>query len=113
MATVRNRRVVQNHIGGVHAAAMTLVAETATGMVLAMNLPDDRVPVIKSMKVEFKKRAKGAIRAEASLTREQIEKIRTTGKGEVLVAVRVTDEVGTEGVFYEMLWAWTPKRQDH
>ncbi|MGL4807495.1 MAG: DUF4442 domain-containing protein, partial [Giesbergeria sp.] len=30
---VANQRRVQNHIHGVHAAAMTLLAETATGMV--------------------------------------------------------------------------------
>ena len=31
---IENRARVQNHIGGVHAAAMALVAETATGFVV-------------------------------------------------------------------------------
>jgi acyl-coenzyme A thioesterase PaaI-like protein len=110
VATVRNRRIVQNHIGSVHAAATALVAETATGMLVGMSVPDSRVPVIKSMKVEFKKRAKGAIKAVASLTPEQVERIRTEEKGEILVAVDVRDEAGTEIVLCEMIWAWTPKR---
>ncbi len=38
---VANRRRVQNHIHGVHAAAMTLLAETATGMVVGMTVRDD------------------------------------------------------------------------
>ena len=35
---------------------MALMAETATGFVVGMAVPDDRIPVIKSMKVEYLKR---------------------------------------------------------
>lgn len=35
---LRNRRRVQNHIGGIHAAATALLAESATGAVFAMNV---------------------------------------------------------------------------
>jgi uncharacterized protein (TIGR00369 family) len=108
---VENRRRVRNHIGSVHAAAIALIAETATGFVVGMNVPDDRTPVIKSMKVEYKKRSKGGLRAEASLTAAQLEAIRSTEKGEVTVAVRVTDEAGLEPVLCEMIWAWTPRRK--
>ena len=51
--TLKNKKKVRNHIKGVHAAAMGLLAETATGMVVGMNVPDDRIPVIKSMKVTY------------------------------------------------------------
>ena len=111
VVTVKNRRIVQNHIGGVHAAAMALIAETATGFVVGMNVPDDRVPVIKSLKVEYKKRASGGLRAVATLTPEQIERMRTTEKGEVSVSVLVTDDAGVEPIVCEMIWAWTPKRR--
>ena len=111
VVSVKNRRIVQNHIGGVHAAAMALLAETATGFVVGMNVPDDRVPVIKSLKVEYKKRATGGLRAVASLTQAQIDQIRQTEKGEVNVEVKVTDEAGVEPVICEMIWAWTPKRK--
>jgi acyl-coenzyme A thioesterase PaaI-like protein len=111
VVSVKNRRIVQNHIGGVHAAAMALIAETATGFVVGMNVPDDRVPVIKSLKVEYKKRASGGLRAVATLTPEQIERMRTTEKGEVSVSVLVTDDAGIEPIVCEMIWAWTPKRR--
>jgi acyl-coenzyme A thioesterase PaaI-like protein len=111
VVALQNRRRVRNHIGGVHAAAIALAAETATGFVLALNVPDTRAPVIKSMKVEYKKRAQGGVRAEASLSPEQIELIRTTEKGDVLVDVKVFDERGVEPVSCEMVWAWTPKRR--
>jgi uncharacterized protein (TIGR00369 family) len=63
VATLANNARVRNHIGGVHAAAMALLAETVTGFVVGMNVPDDRVPVIKSMHVDYTKRAKGGLRA--------------------------------------------------
>ena len=44
MASIAHRRKVQNHIGGVHATATALLAETATGMVVGMNLPDEKLP---------------------------------------------------------------------
>ncbi|WP_251357953.1 DUF4442 domain-containing protein [Kangiella sp. TOML190] len=106
-----NRKKVQNHIGTVHAAGMALVAETATGMVVGMNVPDDKIPVIKSMNINYVKRAVGALTAKAHLTDEQIENILNTEKGEVEVAVTVTDEEGKEPIGAQMVWAWTPKRR--
>src|SRR5262249_23188899 len=111
VVTVKNRKRVRNHIGSVHAAAIALIAETATGFVGGLNVPDDRAPVIKTMKVDYKKRAKGGLRAEASLTQEQIDQILSTEKGEVKVEVKVTDDAGVEPVQCEMIWAWTPKRR--
>lgn len=110
VVSIRNRRPVQNHINGVHAAAMALLAETATGFVVGMNLPDDKLPLIKSLKVDYLKRTKGDMRAVATLTPEQVQLVRTTPKGEVLVPVVVTDESGQEPIQCEMLWAWVPKK---
>ncbi|MGB5811610.1 MAG: DUF4442 domain-containing protein [Polyangiales bacterium] len=111
IVSVKNRRKVQNHIGSVHACAMALIAETATGFVVGMNLPDTAVPVIKSLKIDYVKRATGAMRAEATLTEEQRRRIMTDPKGDVLVHCRVTDETGIEPIQCEMTWAWTPKRR--
>lgn len=107
---LKNRKKVQNHIGTVHAAGMALIAETATGMVVGMNVPDDKVPVIKTLKVDFLKRAKGDLMAKAHLTEEQINDILTLEKGEVEVAVSVTDDEGKEPIGCQMVWAWTPRR---
>ncbi|WP_374657599.1 DUF4442 domain-containing protein [Inhella sp.] len=106
---IANQRKVQNHIQGVHAAAMTLLAETATGMVVGMNVRDDCLPLCKSLGVNFRKRATGALRAEASLSDEQRALMAREPKGEVKVAVRVTDEAGIEPIECEFVWAWIPK----
>ena len=108
---IANVRKVQNHIDGVHAAATTLLAETATGMVVGMNVRDDCVPVVKEINVQFKKRATGALKAVASLTTEQRELMRSSDKGEVVVPVTVTDETGIEPVECRFVWAWIPSKR--
>jgi acyl-coenzyme A thioesterase PaaI-like protein len=105
---IANRRPVQNHIHGVHAAAMALLAETATGMVVGMNVRDDCLPLAKSMHIDFKKRAQGAMRAVATLSDVQRQQMQQTDKGEVRVQVQVSDESGAEPIECEFIWAWIP-----
>ncbi|MGH1338612.1 MAG: DUF4442 domain-containing protein [Aureispira sp.] len=111
IVTLANKRKVQNHIGQVHAAATALLAETATGMVVGMNVPDDKIPLLKSMQVTYLKRSQGQQHAVASLDAAQIEHLKTAEKGDVTVPVIVKDSVGTQVVEVEMVWAWIPKRR--
>jgi acyl-coenzyme A thioesterase PaaI-like protein len=108
---LKNRRKVRNHIQQIHAAAMILLAETATGMAVGMNIPDDKIPLIKSMKTDFVKRSTGAMRAVAKLTDAQIQDIQTLEKGEVKVPVTITDEAQIEPILVEATWAWIPKKR--
>lgn len=101
---------VQNHIGQIHAAATTLLAETATGMVVGMNIPDDKLPLMKQLSVKFIKRSVGQQRATATLSNEQIELMRNTEKGNFPVPVSIVDETGEEVVLAEMIWAWVMKK---
>ena len=105
---IRNQKKVQNHIEGIHASAMNLLAETATGMVVGMNVRDDCIPVAKELKMSFKKRATGDMRAVATLTDEQRVLMQASEKGEVNVSVVVTDEAGVHPVECEFIWAWIP-----
>lgn len=113
VVSIKNQKKVRNHIKQIHAAAMVLLAETATGMVVGMNVPDDKIPLIKSLTTQFVRRSSGAMRAEAWLSEDQRQRILTQDKGEVLVSVNITDESGESPIECEMLWAWIPKkRQD-
>ncbi len=105
---INNVKKVQNHIEGIHASAMNLLAETATGMVVGMNVRDDCIPLAKELKMAFKKRATGNMRAVATLTAEQRALMRASDKGEVNVTVVVTDEAGVHPVECEFIWAWIP-----
>ena len=111
VVSARNRRKIQNHIKGVHATAMALLAETASGFVVGMNMPDDKLMLLKSLHVDYLKRSQGDMKATATLTPEQIALFYSEEKGEVDVSVIVTDESGEAPIRCQMLWAWVPKKR--
>mmetsp|Transcript_32827 Transcript_32827/g.97880 ORF Transcript_32827/g.97880 Transcript_32827/m.97880 type:complete len:172 (-) Transcript_32827:213-728(-) len=106
---LKNRRRVQNHIGGLHACSMALAAESATGMLVGMNVPDTHVPLIKTMKVDFVRRCQGDIKATATLSEDDYRRIHEEDKGDVTVECRVEDDSGKEPIKAEMIWAWIGK----
>ena len=55
---------------------MALLAESASGFLVGMNVPDDKLPLIKTMKIDYLKRAQGDLTAIATLEAGQIEQIR-------------------------------------
>lgn len=108
--SIRNRRRVQNHLRGVHAAAMALLAETATGFAIGMHIPDGRIPLLKSLTIHYVKRARGGLRAVAELRSEQVSALLAQEKGEMEVPVSVTDETGRTPIQCGVVWAWIPER---
>ena len=105
-----NKKKVQNHIGGVHAIAAALLAESASGIVFGINLPDSHLPLLKSMRMDFLRRMQGALKARATITAEQLEQMRVQDKGDFMVEVHITDESGEEPIACFMQWAWVAKR---
>lgn len=111
IVVIQNRRRVQNHIRGVHAAAMALLAETATGFALGLHLPDDKLPLIRSMKIDYVRRAEGDLRAVAALPSSEVARLHTEPRGDLIVPVTVTDASGESPIVCEMRWAWIPKKR--
>lgn len=111
IVTLKNRKHIQNHIGGIHATAMATLAESATGMLFGLYVPDTHLPLLKRMQIQYVALAKGDLRAVATLTPEQQTLIQTTDKGSLVVPVQVTDSEGKEPIQCEMEWAWTMKRK--
>lgn len=109
--TLKNKKSVQNHIGGIHAIAAAVLAESATGIVFGMNVPDDRVPLLKSMEVHYQRRMQGNLKAVANLTTAQITMIEQQGKGEITVPVTITDDSGKMPIICMMKWAWVSKKR--
>lgn len=108
---IRNQKKVQNHIKGVHAAAMALLGESATGAVFGFSLPGDKLPLVKNMTVDYVKMAKGDLTAVATLSRDDLARMATDPKGEVDVKVTVTDETGNEPIKASFIWAWIPAKK--
>mgnify|MGYP000654568389 FL=1 len=107
--TLANIKKVQNHIGGVHAIAAALLAESATGIVFGMNLPDSALPLLKSMTIHFQRRMQGSLKAIATITDEQIALLNEE-KGNMDIVVSITDESGQQPIECVMTWAWITKK---
>lgn len=110
-ATLSNRRKVQNHLGQIHACAMILIAETIGVMIMAMNLPGDRIPLVKNIEADFIKRSTGNMSGVVKLSDEQIAFIHQEPKGELELEVVVTDEADISPVLVRVTAAWVPKEQ--
>ena len=110
--SIQNRHRVQNHLKGIHAAAMALLVETASGFAVGMHLPDDKIPLLKSLRVDYLKRARGGLRAVVELSPEQVQTITSQEKGQLNVPVAVTDESGRGPIRCELVWAWIPKKKE-
>jgi len=108
---LKNKKKVQNHIGGIHAIAAALLAESATGIVFGMNVPDSCVPLLKSMTVHYQRRMQGNLTATAKLSAEDIHSIENSGKGSLMINVEITDESEQQPIVCEMEWAWVTKRR--
>ena len=109
VVSIENIKKVQNHIGSVHAVASALLAETATGLVVGMNVHDGAIPLMKSMKIDYVRRAQGNLKAVAELSEAEAQRLQTDEKGDLIVPVRVTDETDQETIVCSMNWAWIPK----
>ena len=115
IVSLNNSKTVQNHIGSIHAVAVTLLAETATGFILGLNLPNDRVLLIKSYSVNFYRPLKrGQVAAIATLSDEQRLQILDTPKGEMIIPCVIDDresDSARDPIVVEMTWAWIPKSE--
>ena len=105
-----NEEATQNHLGGLHAAALALLAETASGLVVALNVPDGSSPLLRTMDVSFDEFARATVQSEATLTDEQASQIRARPLGQVEVDVTLTaPDDGTTLVSGSLKWAWVPE----
>jgi acyl-coenzyme A thioesterase PaaI-like protein len=107
-----NRDDVQNHLGGLHAAALALLAETASGLVVALNVPSGSAPLLRTMDVSFDRFTRDAVQAEATLSDEEAEQINSRPIGRIDVEVRLTPpEDDTTLVSSQLQWAWLPEER--
>lgn len=104
-----NRRRTRNHLRGIHAIAIALPAEYASGLVVAQHLSPDAVVVVKQIQFDLHKAVHGAIRATAVLSPRQGEALRERLKGEIGVSVQVVDESGQSPITGVMQMAWFPR----
>ena len=105
-ATLRHRRRVGNHLGGVHAIALCNLAELAGGLATDASLPPSLRWIPKGMQVEYLRKAVGTMRAVATSAAPVVE---TPDAYPLPVEVAVTDAAG-ETVFRARIAMWISPR---
>jgi acyl-coenzyme A thioesterase PaaI-like protein len=103
---------VQNHLGGLHAAALALLAETASGLVVALNVPSGSSPLLRTMDVSFDRFTRDAVQAEATLSDAEADQVQSRPIGKIDVDVTLTAPTDdTTLVSSSLQWAWVPEER--
>lgn len=88
-----------NHFGVTYAGSLFSVAEMLGGVLSLVSFDlDGMVPVVKASSIRFRRPAMGVVRAEVSLSEDEIARVqndaRATGKGEFELEAVLTDSTG-------------------
>jgi len=93
--------------------AMALLAETATGMMVGINIPKGKTPLLKSINCQYVRRSSGIIRVETDFDDARRSTLEKEDKGEVAFDLSATDQTGEVVAEFHAVWAWRKLKKDY
>lgn len=87
--SMADRQAVRNHLGSVHAVALANLGEFTSGISMIAALPAELRSIVTRIEVDFVKKARGRITAEARVTVPKV-----TGPTDHVVVATLTDPSG-------------------
>jgi acyl-coenzyme A thioesterase PaaI-like protein len=104
-ATLRDHRRVRNHLRSVHAVALMNLAELVTGASLNYALPADARSILKGLSMEYLKKARGTLTAEATAP-----VLQDNTERDVEVTTQVRDQAGDVVAEAKAHWLVGPRK---
>lgn len=106
VATLRQRRRVQNHLGTVHAIALCNLAEFVGGLATDATIPDSARWIPKGMTVRYLKKATGVLRGTAL-----VDAVADPSVAQDLIARVAVRNTADEVVFEADIAMWVSPRK--
>lgn len=104
-ATLRDRRKVRNHLRSVHAVALLNLAELSSGLALNFALPPDARSILKGLSMEYHKKARGLLTAEATAP-----VLQDAAERDLEIETAVRDEAGDVVATARAHWRVGPRK---